>query len=299
MMRGMERAILRTLCYHDIFDYPLLSSEVWRFLITRRKTKERDIQKTLRLMKADRKQIEANRDCYYLRGRKEIVSLRKRREKYSRKKLLIAKKVAKFLRWVPAIKMIGMTGAVSIGNAEKNDDIDLLIITSSGRLWLTRILAVLLMEVLGKRRRPTDKKVADKICLNIFLDENHLKMPKGKRNLFVAHEIEQMKVLYQKDNVYQKFLKENRWVRRYLANSVNTRQVTRDKKKEKRILLHLLDFFEKFAYRLQLKYMKSKMTKEQVSLHFAFFHPEDVGERVMRKYRQKYEKIYGEDAFML
>lgn len=295
---------MRTLVYHDLFDYPLTFGELYRLLIAEKKTKERDVQKTLVMMEADPsinsgqvQRIEADGFFYFLRGRKRIVSLRKRREKYSREKLAIAKRVMKWLGLIPTIRMIGVTGAVAVGNAKKNDDIDFLMITASGRVWLTRILAVLLIEVLGKRRRPADKEVRDKICLNVFLDEEHLKMPKGKRNLFVAHEIGQMRVLYQKNNVYQKFLRENRWMRNFLPNGIEIKKLEIEKlreKKEKKCpnilisqFLNILGFFEKVAYWGQLRYMESKKTTEQVSLHFAFFHPKDVGERVMREYRKK------------
>lgn len=295
MIGLMEKAVLRTLVYHNLFDYALTSEEIWRLLIVneKRKTQNAKLQRKAQNYLVKVKRIERKNGFYFLKGRERIIRVRKRREKFSRRKIEIAKKVVKWLGLIPTIKMIGVTGAVAVGNAKKNDDIDLLLVTASERLWLTRILAVLFIEVLGKRRRPTDKKVADKICLNIFLDENHLEMPKEKQNLFVAHEIVQMKPLFDRGGIYERFLRENKWVKKHLVNAFESQKSKVKMQNHKSIyslyflLLYLLELLEKFAYRLQLKHMRSKMTKEQVGLHFAFFHPQDVSGRVLKDYKEK------------
>lgn len=46
----------------------------------------------------------------------------------------------------------------------------------------------------------------------------------------------------------------------------------------------ILTQLEAIAYKLQLAYMKPKITLERVSPHFAFFHPRPTGEIVLKKY---------------
>jgi len=215
----MERAILQTLCYHDIFDYPLALSEISKFLIINSKCKIQNAKLQFKIQNLiKRRKIQEKDDFYFLSGREKIVAIRKRREKYSRKKFLIAKKATRFLRLIPTIKMIAVTGALAVNNVKEEDDIDFLIVVSKNRLWLTRIQAVLLIELFASRPQLDKGRLQDAICLNIFLDENHLQMPREKQNLFVAHELVQMKLLWQKDNVYQKILKENQWVKKFLPN---------------------------------------------------------------------------------
>jgi hypothetical protein len=103
-------------------------------------------------------------------------------------------------------------------NSDKDDDIDLLIVTKKNRLWLTRLLAVLLVELVARRRRPGEKDAKDKICLNMFLDETHLGVPPKERDLFSAHEVCQLKVLWERDNLYQGFLRNNQWTKEFLPN---------------------------------------------------------------------------------
>jgi predicted nucleotidyltransferase len=215
----MEQVVLQTLCYHNIFDYPLTLKELHRFLIAKAEYRSSlnelqfAVQKLIR-----RRKIKESDGFYFLRGREVIVETRKERQRYSQEKSKIGRRVACWLRFIPTIKMVALTGAVAMNNAKESDDIDFLVVVGANRLWLTRVLAVLLIELLGRRRKPGEIDVKDKICLNIFLDEKHLALSKKKRNLFVAHEIAQMKPFWQKDNTYQKFIEANRWLKKFLPN---------------------------------------------------------------------------------
>lgn len=214
----MKKEIISTLTYADIFDYPLLALEVWKFLISQKKTRVKDVQQVLLRMSTDLKLISTDNKYFFLQGRKEVVDTRRKRRNWSQSKLKIAQKAANWLKIIPTIKMVAVTGALAMENSNENDDIDLLIITSKNRLWLTRFLTVILLELVAKRRHPTDKEVKDKICLNMFLDEGHLEVPKKEQDLFSAHEVYQLKPILDKNGTYQKFLKANLWSKKYLAN---------------------------------------------------------------------------------
>jgi len=210
----LKKAVLSTLAYADIFDYPLKKEEIWRFLLSDIRYQILDVSKGLKELP----EVSQKNNFYFLKEREHLVLLRKKRERWSRKKLKIAKQVARCLKLIPTIKMVAVTGALAMENSNENDDIDLLIITSKSRLWLTRFLTVILLELVANRRHPADKEVKDKICLNMFLDEGHLEVPKKEQDLFSAHEVCQLKVLWDKNVIYQKFLKANLWSKKYLAN---------------------------------------------------------------------------------
>jgi len=210
----LKKAVLSTLAYADIFDYPLKKEEIWRFLLSDIRYQILDVSKGLKELP----EVSKKNNFYFLKEREHLVLLRKKRERWSRKKLKIAKQVARCLKLIPTIKMVAVTGALAMENSNENDDIDLLIITSKSRLWLTRFLTVILLELVANRRHPADKEVKDKICLNMFLDEGHLEVPKKEQDLFSSHEVCQLKVLWDKNGIYQKFLKANLWSKKYLAN---------------------------------------------------------------------------------
>lgn len=218
-MNDLQKAILKTLAYADVFDYPLTLKEIQLFLIASPEENYslKEIEKEINKPELH-SLIDSQKNYFFLKNRQEIISLRQKRSFYSSQKLHLAKKTANWLKLIPFIKMVGITGNLAMNNADENDDIDLLIITGGKRLWLTRLLTIFLIELVSKRRRPGDKEVKDKICLNMFLDEEHLALPKNERNLFTAHEVYQLKILWQRKDIYQKFLKENQWCKNFLPN---------------------------------------------------------------------------------
>jgi hypothetical protein len=212
-MTRTQQAILRTLAYADVFAYPLTLKELHLFLIGR-KINQTDLTKELKGLK----NISQKQGFFYLQNQEKNFTLRQKRKKASQEKLKIAQRVAGWLKMIPWIKMVGITGNLAMSNADEKDDIDLLIITSKDRLWLSRLSAILITELLGKRRRPNQKSVADKICLNMFLDENHLPIPQKEQSLPTAHEICQLRPLFDKDHFYQKFVQQNQWLAKFLPN---------------------------------------------------------------------------------
>jgi hypothetical protein len=217
-MNEFQALALKTLAYADVFDYPLTAPEIWKFLITEKRIDPERFLREILEMRGEKKQVVTDGPFFCLPGRKKIIALRKKRQRWSQKKLKIARRVAKWLKLIPWIKMIAVTGNLAMENSDRGDDIDLLVVMTKNRLWLTRFFTVLLVELVSHRRRPGDKEAKDKICLNMFLDETHLAVPKKERDLFSAHEVCQLKVIWEKDNLYQKFLKKNQWIKEFLPN---------------------------------------------------------------------------------
>lgn len=133
-----------------------------------------------------------------------------------------ANKVSHYLKILssfPQIKLVGLSGAVAVEGTSKTDDVDLFIIAGQGRLWTARFLALFLAELLGIRRRRKAKKVKDRVCLNLFFAADDLSVPASKRNVYVGHEILQMKPLVNKDGIYDRFLAANSWVSHLFPNA--------------------------------------------------------------------------------
>ncbi len=291
----MKKNILKTLIYADIFDYPLTAEELRKKLIVGVSQCDRtgqtpgfvptELGTTLEDL-VWRGRIEKQEKYYFLPGRKKIVELRRKREKYCRQKLEIAEKTAAIIKRLPLVKFVGVTGSVAAGNAQKEDDIDLLIITSPGWLWTARLLVTIIIGISGRRRWPNDKKTEDKICLNLFVDSSCLDI--FDHNLFIAHEIIQLKSLVNKNEIYQRFLLANQWIKKYLPNA-------------KKFNISNLENFnynsgsrtivEKLFYKIQLWWMKKRKTTEITKPGLIAFHPNDKNQEVMVKYKSRVSKL--------
>lgn len=287
---NLSSAILSTLAYHDIFDYPLESSEICDLLIKKKADRE-SVAGELKRLRSMGKVGESDK-YFFLRKRLRIVRLRKLRTKYSHKKFRRAVFFANLLKVIPSVKLAAISGALSMKNSRRSDDIDLVIITSKGFLWTTRFLANLLL--FPFKRDPAGQKISDRACLNMFLDESNLSIT--DHNMYTAHEICQMKLLWDRDNSYGRFLRANSWIRQYLPNwRPEVERLTINDKRKKRP--KALDFrrltlvTEKLLKAFQLWYMKNKLTTERISSTQLFFHPKNTQEKVLADYKKRLKKL--------
>ncbi len=220
-MSLLAKNILTTIIYYDVLNYPLTIFEVEKYLMTNNgagyKTLMSEegsvtIKKTLAGEEL-KKYIEEFRGFYFLRGRKKLVQQRIEKHKISQQKIKIIQKVSRWLRFVPEIKMIAVTGKVAMRNASPKSDLDVLIILKRRRIFIGRILVTGLVHMLGKRRH--GNKITDRICLNCFLTEDALKIPTA--DFFSASEYFFMFPVFGW-KTFQKFQKENNWIKNYKAN---------------------------------------------------------------------------------
>lgn len=206
--------------------------------------------------------------------------------KFSNKKLLIAKKAARLLAKIPTVKLVAITGALSMKNASSGSDIDLMIIAQANLLWTTRLLVYLVLRIMNyELRKPKEKKQGDKLCLNLWLDETALSWPKSDRNLYTAHEIAQTVPLVNKKRTYERFLAKNKWILDYWPKAVKLPQETRllgDKNARNNLFWSILvSSLEYLCFHLQYLYMRPKITREVITSHKALFHPRDWGKVVL------------------
>ena len=224
----MQKAILRAFEYFNIFFYPISFEELYQYL---------GIKISKKRLKLELKQLITKKAVFYRhglytlgeysKGKLEIPASRgERNSKFeiSQEKLnnWRFRAYLKLISLFPQIKLVGLSGSISMMNAKENDDIDLFIITAKNRLFTGRFIAMVLAQLTGLRRRRQLAKldtVSNKVCLNLFFDETKLNIPKFKKNYYIAHEIIQMKPLINKNNVYELFLYSNRWVCDIFPNS--------------------------------------------------------------------------------
>lgn len=302
----MEKAILKTLIYADIFDYPLKAYEIHKWLIGRKATL-RQAEKALEKLNI-KYQILSIKGYYCLSKRANIISKRKRREKQSEWYLKKAKALTTILKLIPWIKLVGVSGGLAMENADKADDIDLFIITGKNRLWLSRFLTLTVLSLTTQRRKVTDRdrKAAGKLCVNILLEED--KLGQQKKDVFIAHEVLQMKVLWQKEGIYGKYLEDNQWAFKCLPNWVT--QVQSDtppaiagskfnfQRKGELVQSYsskfkIIDFLEIIAKWLQLKIMKKPQGMERIQDGALYFHPNDYRLEILKSYKKKVKKLAG------
>ncbi len=208
MDERLNLAVLETLHYADIFDYVLTRDELARYLI--------GVQVAFPEIDAALTELVQRGACAVspegflsLPGRERLTSQRLRLREQARSQKARAHLYARLLGYFPFVRMVALTGGLSMENA-RDDDIDLLIVCAPGHLWTVRGIAVALVRLA--------RLAGDHLCPNLLLSENQLAVT--DENLYSAHEIVQMIPLYGVD-VYRRFRHLNIWVARYLPNAAN------------------------------------------------------------------------------
>ena len=291
-MGSSKKSILKTLLYSDIFDYPLSREEIWKFLISKNKE---DKQNFLKYLSLKNHPFDHKNNFYCIKGRIEIIKERQNKEKYSLEKIKFAKKIIKKISLIPSVYFIGISGALAMKNSDKDDDIDLFVITAKNSVWTTRLITVIMLKCLKVYRERNGKSVSNKICLNMLIDDSMLSFSKDRNDLYTAHEIAQIIPIFNRNKTYERFINSNIWIKDFLPNAFSQKSiipfVSEMSLANKAInFLLRISAIEFFARNIQFRYMKRNITKEIVLNNFLAFHPFDYKTYVLNAYKKKIAK---------
>lgn len=290
MTLSPRQSLLAAVLYADIFSYPLTPDELRRWGVVRPGGPLLSAAQLHRLLGAS----VAYRDGYFLlRSRHELVALRRLREASAREKW---RKLSRYIGWfgmIPTVRLVGITGGLAMNNTDAEDDIDVFFIVDDGAIWSSRVLLVLLADLLGIRRTVADPHVTDKLCLNMFVTVHGMSIPVHERNLYTAHEVLQVVPVWQRDQTYRDFLMANDWVKAYLPQAWQERREAAPARSAAgaaawqqagRSILRRVDGL---AGWMQRRYMQGGRTTEVVSNDMLRFHPNDAAVWVAREFTER------------
>lgn len=206
----VAEAILRTLLYADVFDFPMTELEIHHFLIGAKATRE-VVHAALAGSAWLAERISCTGPYYTLRGRVALAETRATRDRAAETLWRAARRYGTILAHLPFVRMVALTGSLAMRNVTgAHDDIDYLILTAPGRVWLTRALIILVVRL--ARLRGTE------LCPNYVLAETAL--VQDQRDLYMAHELAQMVPLAFHDR-YRAMCEANAWAAPWLPNATS------------------------------------------------------------------------------
>lgn len=206
----LEAAILSTVTYADLFDYPLTMPEVYRYLAGVAAPLSA-VQEALEDGFLSGHRLARSRGYVTLAGRESIVEIRLYREAISARLWRKGQRYGRAIASLPFVRLVAVTGTLAVNNIEPGQDIDYLIVTAPHRVWLARLFVLALVH-LGRLEKLT-------ICPNFVFSSDAL--AQFSPSFFAAHELAQMIPLYGQET-YQALLHANPWARRYLPNAFDT-----------------------------------------------------------------------------
>lgn len=213
-MQETEAAILKTLLYADVFNFPLTVEEIHHFLIADLPVSLAAVKHSLDTSPTLKRLLCTSGTYYALAERSSLIHVREEREVVAQALFPHAQRYGIWLARLPFVRMVSLTGALAMRNpSDAHDDLDYFIVTLPGRVWLARALAVAVVKLVQRR--------GIVICPNYVVATDAL--AQKRCDLFIAHEVVQMMPLFG-DAIYTQLRQQNIWVEQQLPNAVSTFQ---------------------------------------------------------------------------
>lgn len=211
----MDRAqvkenILRTLLYYDIFSHPLKPEEIFIFLPENSVPKP-DMLGMISNFSKEESSTFAEKDGYvYVKPNDHYVELRKNKETRSRKMWRAARIMTHVIKRFPFVKAVFISGSLSKNSSEEISDVDYMVVTKSGRLWISRTLLMLFKKLFLFNSYKY-------FCINYYITEENLEIP--FKNVFTATEVAYIKATFNTE-MMNKFVMANKWIKDYFPNYI-------------------------------------------------------------------------------
>ena len=305
MSDKLSKNILATIIYYDGMGYPLTAFEVWKYLIRTDYYSQKNPLEQVSLFEVTQQlisrelltYISQQNGFYFLLGQQHLVSKRIASSKISVGKLKRLRNVAAVLRFMPFVRMIGVTGGLAMKNATMKSDWDLFIVMRYGKIWTSRTIVTAVTHLMGKRRH--GDKVADRVCLNFFVTDQSLEII--TKDLFSANEYMFLFPLYNWQT-YLRFQMKNHWIKNmkphYELGEVAPLKTLEDSFLSKNVKhigewIFAPDWIENVLRKIEKKrIMQNPNTNKEGSLVYAnddalIFLPNPHGPKIFEQFKEK------------
>lgn len=295
-MHKLDIAILKTIIYGDVFNFPMTAQEIHHFLIHNESVSYQTIISHLESSSDLEQHLCNNGKFYTLKEREQLFALRLERDQMMDILSPQMTYYGRILSYFPFVEFVGITGALAMRNPSSTDeDLDYLVITRPGRVWLARAIIIILVRLMRLRHI--------EICPNYVLASDQL--VQSRQDLYIAHEITQILPL-SNHKLYQQLRDKNQWAIEHLPNALSPFYTLWDNKDSRLGLLlkrgietilstPLGDKLEQWEYRRKAQRFEQQAQAPTASAEIDTGHVKghfnDYGHRVLAKYQAKAEEL--------
>ncbi len=199
-----QEAVLQTLAYFDIFQYPLTKEEIQTF-----SNAGFPVLVTGALLEQMQEQdmIFYNLGFYSLHNNL-LLSLRRRQGNEKAARLLKkAQAAGRFLYRFPFVRAVGISGSLSKNFADEKADIDFFVLCKKNRLWIARTLMHLFKKLTYLAGRQ------HYYCMNYYVDEQAMCI--NEENIYTAIELKTLLPVCGEAKM-KEFFASNTWTDKWL-----------------------------------------------------------------------------------
>lgn len=308
----IERAVIATLAYFDLSDYPLTLIELRQWLYAspdgeRLVVQRPSLGELAALLDSSswlQERVGQDRGFIFLRGRADIIVSRLHRAEIAERKFRRARRIVRVFRHLPSIRLIAICNTLAYANSRDDSDIDFFILTRPGTIWSTRLLTTAFTAALGIRPRGHEGR--DTICLSFFATDRGMDfraIQRHPQDVYLHYWINQLIPLYDRDGAYAELFAANAWVRTHLPHHAPYRSGTRRdidalSARQTRRSAHAGSPIEGFSRALQqrilpdhLRALANRDTRVIMNDDLLKFHDNDRREQYRQEFEQRYRAL--------
>ena len=194
-----ELAILRSVLYGALFEYPLTLGELHQTL-TGAALSEAGILAAYEASGRLAAWVEYREGHFFPAGRADWIANRRDREARSRALLDANRGVLQVIAMLPFVRLLALSGSLAVQNADRRADLDLFIVTRGRRVWSVTVAVILLAKLMRRRHL---------VCANFVMTDTDLAVE--QHDLFTANQIIHLRPLTG-ESTYRAFLAANPFV---------------------------------------------------------------------------------------
>ena len=202
----MEVAIIKTLLYFDIFNYPLKSEEIFYFAGAKA-LHVGEIHGALEHLVGENL-IYCFGEFFSTQNKIENVERRRSGNAVAESIMPKAYQRALLIGKFPFVRSVMASGSLSKGYMDSKSDLDFFIVTAPGRLYIARMLLVLYKRIFLHNS-------SKEFCVNYFISSDQLEIE--EKNQFTATELATVIPMFGQ-HLYKKMLETNTWLYNFFPN---------------------------------------------------------------------------------
>ncbi len=206
--QDIEGAVIATVAYSDVFDFPVDRRDLHRFLVGVRASPAEVGRAVDRLVARGRLATGSHESLVFLPGRDEVLEVHRDRVARAAGMWPRAERWAGLMGRLPFVRMVAVTGGLACDSVADHDDIDYLVVTAPRRLWTARLMIVAVVRMA--------RLLGDDLCPNYLVAEDSLTF--DDRSLYVAREIVQSVPLVN-PGLWAELRRRNRWTDGFVPNA--------------------------------------------------------------------------------
>ena len=297
---SLEKAIYQTVAYFSLFNYPLTTFEIWKWLFgSEGKVSLLDIRSELSTSHLLSERLISDNGFWSLADQPiaELVQTRHERYLNAVRKYKRLRRATRYLSLIPSVRGVAACNTLAWNHTRAESDIDIFVIVRQGSVWTSRLLSVAPFKIL-KMRPGAGKR--DPLCFTFFLSDTNLDLSALQLeggDPYLAVWSRSIVPVFDRDNVFDQFVQANGWLVSNLPNSYQSAKHHQRKVDSDRSSWPVPNLFERFAEQLQrgkfpevIQNMANRDSRVVVSDAMLKFHDNDRRE----EYRDKLETMVSE-----